>query len=51
MIKTRNIGFKPILIEDNHLYDIKLERLLTGCKASRSSLRGLVRLVPKIMNP
>lgn len=27
------------------------ERILTGCKAKRSSFRGLVRLVPKIMNP
>lgn len=27
------------------------EKILTGCKANRSSFRGFVRLVPKIMNP
>lgn len=51
MMETRKYGFKHILIEDNHLFIMRDERILTGCKANRSSFRGLVRLVPKIMNP
>lgn len=51
MMETRTFGFMHILIEDNHFFDMKDERLLTGCKANRSSFKGLVRLVPKIMNP
>lgn len=51
MMETRKYGFEHILIEDNHLFTMRDERILTGCKANRSSFRGLVRLVPKIMNP
>lgn len=51
MMETRKYGFKHILIEDNHLFTMRDESILTGCKANRSSFRGLVRLVPKIMNP
>lgn len=51
MMETGNYSSKHILIEDNNLFTMTDERILTGCRANRSSLRGLVRLVPKIMNP
>lgn len=51
MTETKEYGFKHILIEYNHYFNVRDERILTGCKAKRSSFRGLVRLVPKIMNP
>ena len=51
MMETRKYGFKHILIKDNHLFNMRDERILTGCKANKSSFRGLVRLVPKTMNP
>lgn len=50
-METRKYGFKHILIKDNHLFTMRDEKILTGCKANRSSFRGFVRLVPKIMNP
>lgn len=51
MMETSKYGFKHILTEDNHILTMRDERILTGCKANRSSFRGLVRLVPKTMNP
>lgn len=51
MTETKKYGFKHILIEYNHYSNVRDDRILTGCKAKRSSFRGLVRLVPKIMNP
>lgn len=51
MTEQGKYGFKHILIKDNHLFTMRDEKILTGCKANRSSFRGFVRLVPKIMNP
>lgn len=51
MTETKKYGFKHIFIEYNHHFNMRDGRILTGCKAKRSSFRGLVRLVPKIMNP
>lgn len=51
MIGTRKYGFKHILIKHNHLFAAWDEEILTGCKTNRSSFRGFVRLVPKIINP
>lgn len=51
MIGTGKYGFKYILIKHNHLFAAWDEEILTGCKTNRSSFRGFVRLVPKIINP
>lgn len=51
MMETKKYVFKHILIEDNHRCDMTDERILTGCNTNSSSFRGLVMLVPKIMNP
>lgn len=51
IIEARKYGFKRILIKHNHLFPAWDEEILTGCKTNRSSFRGFVRLVPKIINP
>lgn len=54
-IKDNNKGskrrFLVYLDKDNIFLSMRDERILTGCKTKRSSLSGLVRLVPKMMNP
>lgn len=51
MIGTGKYGYKHILIKHNHLLAAWDEEILTGCKTNRSSFRGFVRLVPKIIKP
>lgn len=51
MIGTGKYGYKHILIKHNHLLAAWDEEILTGCNTNRSSFRGFVRLVPKIINP